>query len=77
MVLPQAVPGLGSGRTVDWLCGAREIDELAVRPGDRDIGLAVGLLPRKRPPRTRPRTVRQGWTQATHFSPTAKASPPS
>ncbi|GAA2490238.1 hypothetical protein GCM10010276_31650 [Streptomyces longisporus] len=77
---------------MEWLCGAREIDELAVRPVDRGPGLAAGLLEAVNPdaPEGRSRLLtsvrsdravpsyrRRGWTQATHPSPKAKASPPS
>ncbi|PIM69643.1 GNAT family N-acetyltransferase [Streptomyces sp. JV178] len=41
---PQVAAGLGSERTADWLCGALEIDELAVRPGARGRGVAGELL---------------------------------
>ncbi|TWV56255.1 GNAT family N-acetyltransferase, partial [Streptomyces misionensis] len=41
---PQAAASLGPGRTEEWLCGAREVDELAVRPTARGTGLAAGLL---------------------------------
>ncbi|MFF4398539.1 GNAT family N-acetyltransferase [Streptomyces sp. NPDC001480] len=78
---PQAAAGLGRERTVEWLCGAREIDELAVRPAAHGAGLAAELLEAvtKDAPEGRswlltsvrsPRAVafyrRQGWTQATH-----------
>ncbi|GAA3215387.1 hypothetical protein GCM10020256_16950 [Streptomyces thermocoprophilus] len=87
---PQAAAGLGVDRTVDWLCGAREIDELAVRSSARGTGLAGELLdavtedaPEGRSwlltsvASTRAMAFYrgQGWTQATHPSPpTARAS---
>ncbi|MGW3950162.1 GNAT family N-acetyltransferase [Streptomyces sp. NPDC004752] len=81
---PQAAAGLGPERTVKWLCGACEIDELAVRPAAHGTGLAAQLLEAvtQDAPEGRswlltsvrsPRAVafyrRQGWTQATHPSP--------
>ncbi|KQV94242.1 GNAT family N-acetyltransferase [Streptomyces sp. Root369] len=81
---PQAAAGLGSERAVRWLCGAREVDELAVRPAARGTGLSAALLQAVTAgaPQGRawlltsvqaPRAVafyrRQGWTQATHPSP--------
>ncbi|MFB6849670.1 GNAT family N-acetyltransferase [Streptomyces sp. NPDC056373] len=81
---PQAAAGLGARRTVEWLCGAREIDELAVRPSVRGTGLAAGLLDAVtydapegrswlltsvRSPRAVAFYRRQGWAQATHPSP--------
>ncbi|QNP74903.1 GNAT family N-acetyltransferase [Streptomyces roseirectus] len=78
---PQAAAGLGPERTVEWLCGAREIDELAVRSSARGTGLAGDLLaavtldaPRSwlltsvRSPRVLSFYRREGWTQATHPS---------
>ncbi|MEV6946735.1 GNAT family N-acetyltransferase [Streptomyces sp. NPDC051172] len=84
---PQATAGLGDERTVEWLCGAREIDELAVRPDVRGTGLAGDLLeavtqdaPEGRSwlltsvqsPRAMSFYRRQGWIQATHPSPDGK-----
>ncbi|SDO97734.1 Acetyltransferase (GNAT) domain-containing protein [Streptomyces sp. cf386] len=81
---PQAAAGLGPERTVDWLCGARETDELAVRADAQGSGLAADLLaavtedaPKGRSwlltsvrsPRALSFYHRQGWTQATHPSP--------
>ncbi|MER7780041.1 GNAT family N-acetyltransferase [Streptomyces sp. NPDC096191] len=81
---PQAAVGLGHDRTADWLCGAREIDELAVRPTTRGSGLAARLLEAVtedapdgrawlltsvRNGRAMAFYRRQGWTQATHPSP--------
>ncbi|MEU7420350.1 GNAT family N-acetyltransferase [Streptomyces antibioticus] len=81
---PQAAAGLGPRRTTEWLCGAREIDELAVRPVARGTGLAGDLLAAVtegapggrswlltsvRSPRAVSFYRRQGWTQATHPSP--------
>ncbi|MEU1194708.1 GNAT family N-acetyltransferase [Streptomyces sp. NPDC005813] len=86
---PQAAAALGPERTLDWLIGAREIDELAVRPGARGTGLAARILetvtaeaPEGRAwLLTSARSVRamsfyrsQGWTQATHPSPEGKGS---
>ncbi|MGV9699468.1 N-acetyltransferase family protein [Streptomyces sp. NPDC003470] len=80
----QAAAGLGTERTLDWLCGAREIDELAVRPSAQGTGLAAALLeavtadaPKGRSwlltsvgaPRAASFYRSQGWTQATHPSP--------
>ncbi|MFD7708651.1 GNAT family N-acetyltransferase [Streptomyces sp. NPDC059786] len=84
---PQASAGLGVERTVEWLCGAREIDELAVRPAAQGTGLAAGLLTAVsadaadgrswlltsvRSTRAMSFYRRQGWTQATHPSPDGK-----
>ncbi|MEU2600744.1 GNAT family N-acetyltransferase [Streptomyces hirsutus] len=81
---PQVAAGLGPGHTADWLCGALEIDELAVRPTARGTGLAgnlleavtqdapegrVWLLTSVQNPRAMTFYRRQGWTQATHPSP--------
>ncbi|ALV53490.1 hypothetical protein ASR50_31485 [Streptomyces sp. 4F] len=41
---PQVVAGLGGDRTADWLCGAREVDEPAVRPAAHGTGLTSRLL---------------------------------
>ncbi|KUO10228.1 GNAT family N-acetyltransferase [Streptomyces sp. DSM 15324] len=84
---PQAAVGLGLDRTVEWLCGAREIDELAVRPDARGTGLAAELLAAVTEDAPDGRSWlltsvqsgramsfyrRQGWTQATHPSPDGK-----
>ncbi|MGI5458774.1 N-acetyltransferase family protein [Streptomyces sp. CA-249302] len=81
---PQAAAGLGAERTVNWLCGAREVDELAVRPGNRGTGLAGDLLSAitldapegrswlltsVRSPLAMSFYRREGWTQATYPSP--------
>ncbi|MGW5366933.1 GNAT family N-acetyltransferase [Streptomyces sp. NPDC004009] len=81
---PQATAGLGQGRAHEWLCGAREIDELAVRPAARGNGIAARLLEAvtEDAPQGRawlltslraPQAIafyhRRGWTQATHPSP--------
>ncbi|KOG31586.1 GNAT family N-acetyltransferase [Streptomyces resistomycificus] len=81
---PEAAAGLGPERTAEWLCGAREIDELAVRAGARGAGLASGLLAAVvadapegrswlltsvRSPRAVTFYRRQGWVQVTHPSP--------
>lgn len=84
---PQAAAGLGADRTLDWLVGAREIDELAVRPTFHGTGLAGDLLSAvtedapggrswlltsTRSPRALAFYRRQGWAQATHPSPDGK-----
>ncbi|MGV9273572.1 GNAT family N-acetyltransferase [Streptomyces griseosporeus] len=81
---PQAAAGLGPSRTEEWLCGAREIDELAVRSTLRGTGIAAGLLravtedapdgrawllTSLKSTRAMAFYRRQGWTQATHPSP--------
>ncbi|WP_266395308.1 GNAT family N-acetyltransferase [Streptomyces canus] len=81
---PQAAAGLGPDHTTDWLVGAREIDELAVRPAAHGTGLAADLLEvvtadapdgrswlltSVRSGRAMSFYRRQGWTQATHPSP--------
>ncbi|MFF8725704.1 GNAT family N-acetyltransferase [Streptomyces sp. NPDC015171] len=81
---PQAAAGLGPGRTAEWLCGAREIDELAVRPAARGAGLAGALLDAVTADAPEGRSWlltsvrsdqalsfyrRRGWTQATRPSP--------
>ncbi|MFB7459075.1 GNAT family N-acetyltransferase [Streptomyces sp. NPDC056188] len=81
---PQAAAGLGPERTVEWLCGARETDELALRPDARGTGLAAGLLQAVtedapdgrswlltsvRSTRAMSFYRRQGWSQVTHPSP--------
>ncbi|MGW5096260.1 GNAT family N-acetyltransferase [Streptomyces nodosus] len=84
---PQAAAGLGQDRTDEWLCGAREIDELAVRPSSRGTGLAAELLEAvtEDAPEGRSWLLTsvqasramsfyrgQGWVQATHPSPEGK-----
>lgn len=81
---PQAAAGLGAERTARWLCGAREIDELAVRPSARGTGLGAALLTAVTADAPDGRSWlltsvrssgavafyrRQGWTQATHPCP--------
>ncbi|MEW2134331.1 GNAT family N-acetyltransferase [Streptomyces sp. NPDC005435] len=81
---PQAAAALGAERASSWLCGAREIDELALRPAAQGTGLGAGLLcavtqdaPEGRTwLLTSQRSLRalsfyrhQGWQQATHPSP--------
>ncbi|AZS88892.1 N-acetyltransferase [Streptomyces griseoviridis] len=81
---PQAAAGLGPERAARWLCGSREIDELAVHPAARGTGLGAGLLEAVsaeapegrswlltslRSSRALSFYRRQGWTQATHPSP--------
>ncbi|GHI02840.1 acetyltransferase [Streptomyces cellostaticus] len=81
---PQAAAGLGPSRTEEWLCGAREIDELAVRSTVHGTGIAAGLLravtedapdgrawllTSLKSTRAMAFYRRQGWTQATHPSP--------
>lgn len=41
---PQVAAGLGSDRADAWLCGGREIDELAVHSTARGRGLGAALL---------------------------------
>ncbi|WP_461011352.1 GNAT family N-acetyltransferase [Streptomyces capparidis] len=41
---PEAAAALGPERTEAWLCGGREVDELAVRPGGQGAGLGAALL---------------------------------
>lgn len=84
---PQAAARLGALRTEDWLCGAFEVDELAVRPGAHGSGLAGDLLeavtegaPEGRAwlltsvqaPRAMAFYHRQGWAQTTRPSPDGK-----
>ncbi|MGW2045835.1 GNAT family N-acetyltransferase [Streptomyces sp. NPDC001858] len=84
---PQAAAGLGHDRTVEWLCGARETDELALRRDARGTGLAAELLEAVTEDAPDGRSWlltsvqsgramtfyrRQGWTQATHPSPDGK-----
>ncbi|MGW1267121.1 GNAT family N-acetyltransferase [Streptomyces sp. NPDC002491] len=84
---PQAAAGLGPDHTMDWLVGAREIDELAVRPAAHGTGLAGDLLEAVtadapegrswlltsvRSTRAMSFYRRRGWTQATHPSPDGK-----
>lgn len=84
---PQAAAGLGAGRALSWLCGAREIDELAVRPGAQGSGIGaalleamtagapddrVWLLTSVRSAQAMGFYDRQGWTQATYPSPDGK-----
>ncbi|WP_031185713.1 GNAT family N-acetyltransferase [Streptomyces sp. NRRL F-5635] len=84
---PQAAAGLGAAYTADWLCGALEIDELAVRGAARGTGLAGDLLdavtahaPEGRAwlltsvqnARAMAFYRRRGWTQVTHPSPDGK-----
>ncbi|MET9254201.1 GNAT family N-acetyltransferase [Streptomyces sp. NPDC003717] len=84
---PEVAAGLGQDRTTAWLCGARETDELAVRPDARGTGLAAALLAAVtedapdgrawlltslRSPRAMAFYRRQGWTQATHPAPESR-----
>ncbi|MER7403695.1 GNAT family N-acetyltransferase [Streptomyces sp. NPDC000070] len=81
---PQAAAGLGPEHTAEWLCGSREVDELAVRSDARGTGLAAGLLEAVTADALEGRSWlltsvrsegamafyrRQGWTQATRPSP--------
>ncbi|MDT0402583.1 MULTISPECIES: GNAT family N-acetyltransferase [Streptomyces] len=81
---PQVTAGLGPAYTADWLCGALEVDELAVRTAARGTGVARDLLeavtadaPDGRAwlltwaqnPRALAFYRRQGWTQVTHPAP--------
>ncbi|MFI8253118.1 GNAT family N-acetyltransferase [Streptomyces filamentosus] len=78
---PQISAALGERRTADWLCGAREVDELAVATRARGAGLGARLLEAVTADRTDGRCwlltsvaaraavafyEREGWTQATH-----------
>lgn len=80
----RAAAALGAAHTARWLCGAREVDELAVRPAAHGAGLGTALLEAvtadapggrswlltsARSPRAVSFYRRQGWTQATHPSP--------
>ncbi|MCC8337241.1 GNAT family N-acetyltransferase [Streptomyces sp. R1] len=84
---PQAAAGLGAAYTADWLCGALEIDELAVRAAARGTGLAgdlldavtahapdgrAWLLTSVQNARAMAFYRRRGWTQVTHPSPKGK-----
>jgi GNAT superfamily N-acetyltransferase len=40
----QVAEALGPGRTRAWLCGALEVNELAVSPGARGAGMGAALL---------------------------------
>ncbi|MEU6478080.1 GNAT family N-acetyltransferase [Streptomyces sp. NPDC047017] len=81
---PQAAAALGRDRAEEWLCGAREVDELAVRTAARGHGIGAALLEAVTGDApggrawllTSLRSVRatafyrhRGWTQATHPSP--------
>ncbi|MEW1552236.1 GNAT family N-acetyltransferase [Streptomyces tsukubensis] len=81
---PQAGAALGSQRTTSWLCGAREVNELAVAPAARGRGAGSALLqvvtadaPGGRCWLLTPVTAlhalafyrHQGWVQATHPAP--------
>ncbi|MET8825525.1 GNAT family N-acetyltransferase [Streptomyces sp. NPDC004610] len=84
---PQAAAGLGPERATDWLVGALEIDELALRPTAQGTGTAEALLravsatapggrcwllTSAQAPRAMSFYRRRGWTQATHPSPDGK-----
>ncbi|MEU6166960.1 GNAT family N-acetyltransferase [Streptomyces tanashiensis] len=81
---PQISAALGKHRTADWLCGAREVDELAVATPARGTGLGARLLHAVTADRADGRCWlltsvaaraaaafydREGWTQATHPAP--------
>lgn len=81
---PQISAALGARRTEAWLCGAREVDELAVGTTARGLGLGGRLLEAVTADRADGRcwlltavrarsTVtfyqRAGWTAATHPAP--------
>lgn len=80
----QAAAGLGPSRTEEWLCGAREVDELTVHPAAHGNGVAAGLLRAVTEDAPDGRSWlltslkathamafyrRQGWAQAIHPSP--------
>ncbi|MET9109645.1 GNAT family N-acetyltransferase [Streptomyces zhihengii] len=81
---PQAAAALGAERTTGWLCGGREVDELAVAASARGRGMGAALLDAVtaeapggrcwlltsvRAPATIAFYRRRGWTQATHPAP--------
>ncbi|RSS58286.1 GNAT family N-acetyltransferase, partial [Streptomyces sp. WAC06614] len=81
---PYISAALGERHTSAWLCGAREVDELAVAACARGTGLGAALLAAVTEERSdglcwlltsvRARAAcafyeRQGWTQATHPAP--------
>ncbi|MGK5532966.1 GNAT family N-acetyltransferase [Streptomyces sp. URMC 129] len=81
---PWAAAGLGPARTAAWLCGAREVDELAVHPAAQGLGIGSALLtavtadaPGGRAwlltsahsPATTRFYRREGWTRVTDPSP--------
>lgn len=41
---PAVTEALGARRAEEWLCGALQVDELAVRPGSHGLGLGRALL---------------------------------
>lgn len=84
---PQVAAGLGPERTSEWLCGGREVDELAVRPDAQGTGVAARLLEAVaegapddrawlltsvRSERAVSFYRRQSWTQTVHPSPGGK-----
>ncbi|MEW1633632.1 GNAT family N-acetyltransferase [Streptomyces sp. NPDC093801] len=81
---PHVSAALGERHTSAWLCGAREVDELAVAARARGTGLGARLLAAVTEERAdglcwlltsiRAKAAcafyeRQGWTQATHPAP--------
>ncbi|MFF9144822.1 GNAT family N-acetyltransferase [Streptomyces sp. NPDC014861] len=81
---PPIAAALGEDRTAAWLCGAREVDELAVAGRARGAGLGARLLHAVTADRADGRCwlltsvaartavafyEREGWTQATHPAP--------
>ncbi|WP_407555254.1 GNAT family N-acetyltransferase [Streptomyces sp. Pv4-95] len=81
---PQAAAALGAARTTAWLCGAQEIDELAVHTQARGSGLGACLLDALHAETAHGRSWlltsvraeravafyrRLGWRQATHPAP--------
>ncbi|GAA0593000.1 GNAT family N-acetyltransferase [Streptomyces crystallinus] len=81
---PQAAAALGAERTADWLCGGREVDELAVAGAARGRGVGAALLhavtgdapdgrcwllTSVRAPDVVRFYRRLGWAQATHPAP--------
>lgn len=81
---PQVAAALGAQRSQDWLCGAREVDELAVASRARGTGIGTRLLDAVTDGRADGRCwlltstratdtlrfyERAGWTAATHPAP--------
>ncbi|MFI2211066.1 GNAT family N-acetyltransferase [Streptomyces sp. NPDC020141] len=81
---PQVGAALGPRRTAQWLCGALEVDELALEPAARGGGLGAALLATVTEPAADGRCWlltsaragsalafyrRLGWVQVTHPAP--------